>query len=219
MSNFASKQQNGFTIIELIIATTIFSIVLVMISTVLIQIGKMYYKAIAMSTTQQTVNAISNDVYRMVQFSSGGINSSSATDRPEKAYCIGDVRYTYVLDKPSGEGHVLWRDKVPSAGCVPVDFSQPLSEGKELLGARMRLLQFNILPLNGDSASRIQVAVAYGDSDLLTSYDQNGTERVDVNNDGVINDDDIASALCKNGPGSSYCAVSALSVVVKRRLN
>lgn len=221
MSKYKNNSQKGFTIIELIIATTVFSVVLVMVSTMIIQIGKMYYKGITMSVTQQTTSTISDDVSRAVQFSGGTIDSSSDEETATRAYCIGGIRYTYVTNKQQNDGgHVLWRDEKPSDSCSPADYSQPLNNGREMIGSHMRLLQFEVTPLNGASAARVQVSVAYGDNDLLTSYDNNGTNLVDANGDGAINEADIASATCRSLTlGGSFCAVSGLTTIVKKRLN
>ena len=50
--------QTGFTIVELMIATVIFSMVLLVCSYAIIHAGRMYYKGMIMSKTQDTARKI-----------------------------------------------------------------------------------------------------------------------------------------------------------------
>ena len=52
--------QKGFTVLELMIATTVFSVMLLLTTTGMIQIGKVYYKGLVTAKTQDTVRSISH---------------------------------------------------------------------------------------------------------------------------------------------------------------
>lgn len=60
------KNTAGFTIVELMIATVVFSVILILITTGIIQIGKAYYKGIIGSRTQETARKITDEVGRSI---------------------------------------------------------------------------------------------------------------------------------------------------------
>lgn len=197
--------QKGFTIIELLIATTVFSVILLIASAAIIQIGRVYYKGLISTKTQETARSVMENVSRDLQFSnSKALRVNEADGR--KVYCIGDNRYTYVLGTQVTNGaHGLVQDEAGN-GCDPGDFST----GKELLGENMRLTRFDISSNDGNRTYQIGLGVAYGDSDLLTTYSA----------DGLTLEGNLSDTLCRSGVvGSNFCATSILDTTVKRRLN
>jgi prepilin-type N-terminal cleavage/methylation domain-containing protein len=119
--------EDGFTIIELIIATAVLSLMLVLITVLMINIGNLYYKGINQSRVQDSVRNINDSIGDQIKLSDNAPTpGTSTTDSNTHAYCIGDKRYTYVLgaqigkDKPVGSTnpylHVLWEDTNPSPG-------------------------------------------------------------------------------------------------------
>lgn len=219
------RQEKGFTIIELMIATAVFSLVLFLLATAIVHIGQIYYKGAITNRVQETSRSISDEVAQAVQFSAAHISSvkPGGTGAPgsPSSFCIDNVRYTYVLDRAQGTGtgqmrHVLWRDygnfvgatcpiadlaaPNPSAGCVGC------SGGQELLGDTMRLQNFRICT-NADAGCTaadgmwsIVLIVAYGTDDV---FDGTGTGRT-----------------CKGQNfGGQFCALSRISTGVTKKLN
>lgn len=142
-------RSSGFTIIELMIATVVFSVILLGAVTALIQVGRMYYKGIIASRTQQTARDLLDTISRPIQFNGQGLAmspSDPAAALPEvsgirtKVICIGTQRFTFglnaqVTDKAGLDGqynldgkhqarHAVWQDTIsnPSA-CVPVNLT------------------------------------------------------------------------------------------------
>ena len=209
------KNQAGFTMVELMIATLVFSTVLVILTSGVIYFTNTYYKGITLSTTQNTVRQITEDVSRAIQFGGdkGPILSGS---NDVKALCIGNKRYTYVLNKQvqdtpnaSQVYHALVVDKVSTCD-APIDqFDEKNVAGssvattQELMGNRMRLVDFSINSTGGaDNLYQITVAVAYGDDDLFTKL-----------SDGSPN-----YRQCANGPGSHFCGTATLVTSVQKRV-
>jgi prepilin-type N-terminal cleavage/methylation domain-containing protein len=95
-----TAKQQGFTIIELLVATTIFSIVLMVILASFLQVGRMFYKGISINNTNESarslVDSITNDI-KLAQSSTTPITFTSAGTT---AYylCIGSHRYVYISD-------------------------------------------------------------------------------------------------------------------------
>lgn len=214
------KHQAGFTILELIIATAVFSMILLLASNAIIQIGRLYYKGLTSTRTQEASRLISEDVTRALQLSrKGDIQESGDKTNLDslRAICIGDSRYSFILDKQVGTdtAHALWIDQTPSSGCPAADLSNPnLSGGRELLSENMRLLEFRVVRSDTAGTYTVNTTVAYGDSDLLNYYDQTGNIRE------VSDENGLAEGLCRTGiAGSNFCAVSGLDTVVKRRIN
>lgn len=204
-----TANQKGFTIIELLIATTVFSLVLLVASAAVVQIGKMYYKGLISSRTQDVTRSVIEDASRDLQFSNSKGFSVGAPDGDKKVYCLGDHRYTYDLGKQVASGvHGLVQD-TSGDSCVPGDMSSTTT-AKELLGENMRLTKFDISSLDGNKTYQISVGVAYGESDLLSTYSE----------DGSTLQGNLADTLCRSGiTGSNFCATSTLDTTVKRRLN
>ena len=69
MAMFKNKTKNsGFTIIELMIATSVFAVVLVVAASGILAIGMLYYKGVTSSRTQEAARSISNTIANTIQF-------------------------------------------------------------------------------------------------------------------------------------------------------
>lgn len=227
------NRQHGFTIIELMIATTVFSVILLLATNGVIQIGRLYYKGITTSRTQEAARSVAEEVSRNFQLSKAGDSYTSRENLDDPAIvvrsvCFGINRFTYIIDyqinKNEGRKHALWYDNVQENSCPGADPAKAMSvaqfnqdnpsngtegsNGKELLSNNMRLLRFDIN--SAGSTTNITVRVAYGDNDLLDIYENNARDRTPV---------PIENGQCKLSiAGSSFCAVSELDTVVQRRL-
>ena len=216
-----TKRQQGFTLIELMVATTVFSFVLLIASATAIQIGKLYYKGLIQAATQETARNVSDDLTRSFQFANGalilGTNNAS-----QRQYCIGDTRYTgWINQQVAGGAEGLRAEQFSGTFDCAAGIPLPTSK-RELLAENMRLLDFNVSPVGTSGKTfQINVRMTYGDNDLLTIYQPDGTTEVDVNGDGSpLSPAEIREATCRtNIAGSGFCAVSQLDNIVRKRLN
>ncbi|HYF97320.1 MAG TPA: prepilin-type N-terminal cleavage/methylation domain-containing protein [Patescibacteria group bacterium] len=211
------SKQNGFTILELMIATTVFSVVLLVAGSGIIAIGRMYYKSITSSRVQEVARSAMDDVTRSLQFSSGIV--AKELSGSIKVRCFGEDRYTYVINEPlTGSAYGLKQDKTPAEGCslgTPAAGTTVPPNAKQLLGSGMRLMQFYVSD-GVDGVFKVNIKVAYGDNDLLSIYDEDGNE------DGWVPpapEATAASALCRGGPGNSFCSVSGLETLISSRID
>lgn len=213
---------------ELMIATAVFSVVLLVTSAGVISIGRSYYRSLTTTRVQETVRSVMDDISRSLQFSDTDSISNYLED-PDyhtpatvKARCFGPDRYTYVINQKvesitSGGVeqtlHALYRDRRAAADehestCEP---NVSFTNGTELLGDNMRLLQFDV---SDSDPFQVNIKVAYGDNDLLTTYDDDGNPP-----GGGISDSEAAGTLCKFGiAGSNFCAVAGLETTVTSRV-
>jgi len=225
----------GFTIVELMIATAVFSVVLVIMSVGLITIGRQYVKSDINITTQNASRTIMDEVALQVQLGAKAPNTSTSG-----VYCIGSVRYSYsigfqvedVNNAPKNQQlHALWRDIIPNENvCQPATLTAPdpsssgvnngvPGSGRELIPNHTRLVAFDINNNNGSVLSpypdprlwNINVSIIYGDDEII--FDTSDTllsvsGRIDI----------IKNCAGING-GGAFCGLSELHTSVYRESN
>lgn len=221
------KQKNsGFTIIELMIASAVFTIVLLAALTGFLQIGRLFYKGTSQAATQDTAKQILNDISESVQRAESLTLSKPYGGAGNRYICVGNVRYSYkigslvdanVTDSLStGSGIGLVRDTLPgSNACAPpcptstaipcgsdgVRWNNPV----EMLGNNMRLQDFQISSstLSPDYYT-ITVQVVFGEDEVLETP----------------NASDPTSIRCKgNSATQQFCSVVKYSTSLKRGMN
>lgn len=232
-------KQDGFTIIELMIATMIFALILVVVTTGVMRFTKQYYKGVISNSTQNTSRAIIDDVSRAIQFNSGDVYKLTTNDplvpanssNPAVGYCIGDSKqYSFVLnrqvkqDSPSAalnqSKYGLVSENV--AGCTTNTVARNTAtitsltgvNSRELLGQHMRLNKFDISGTGG--VYTITVKVIYGDNDLLCSPSVPGDCNTGSGTSAHLSNSDLT---CRSMSGAQFCAVSELTTTVKKRVN
>lgn len=206
----------GFTIIELLIATTVLTLILLLSTVMITSIGTLYYKGVTLSQTQDSTRSIADQVVQDIQLSSGVVSTGTTTvgSTTLSALCLGTVRYSYVLDRQIGTDgtapanqikHVLWRDTVSSgAACTPADIMQdPVPStvnGTELVGNKSRLTGFSAAQsASNTSLYTVAIGVAFGDNDLLQGSG--------------------LATRCNSGSANQFCAVSTLSTAAIQRFS
>src|SRR5690606_2255321 len=98
----------GFTIVELLIATVVFSMVLLVCAFAILHVGRMYYKGMIISRTQDVSRKVIEDVAGAIQFGPSGNDvvrpgTGTAPAADIRAWCIGTTRYTYSISRYQGE--------------------------------------------------------------------------------------------------------------------
>jgi prepilin-type N-terminal cleavage/methylation domain-containing protein len=232
-------KQDGFTIIELLIATTVFSVVLLTISGAIIQMGRLYYKGITSARTQEVSRSIMDEVSQTIQFSSGQIidigptgspltnykNSLDNTSANSKAVCAATKHFSFRYGQQrTGTQHGLVVQDVPG-GCnttIAQNLNSGTAAGTELLGDKMRLSNLVVQQAGDVNTYRVTVRVIYGDNDLVCDPDAT-TGASNCNSTDLWNDPNAIAGTrklsCKNiRSGTQFCAASELSTIVKRRL-
>ncbi len=211
----------GFTIVELMIATSIFSVLLLLCSTAIIDIGRQFYKGTITNRTQQTARQVVEDVAQAAQFSSGSTSVQTQTSGSTTAYCIGQIRYTFINDKSLGGGngqstHVLWKDHIVEGNCsvtngvagslpnLAVSAPSNDTDGQEMLGSNMRVPTFTISK-SGNTIS-VNLTVSYGQDDTVFVTDPGPPLTADY------------TKCLSTRVGGQFCAVSTISTNVGQRL-
>lgn len=220
----------GFTLIELMVAISALSTILLIVAVGIIQITKTYYKGITQANTQQTTRAIMDNLtqavefgdYNNISFPAPGNGSGFITN----AYCVGQDRFTFVSDvqkiesQPSDAAstatpnphvkHALWQDSSPVGICdasLDLGSASPSGVGHELLGDNMRVTALTITQSDPQCTGDlwcVTLSVMYGDDDLI-----------DMSNP------DHSQWSCKPSPGifsAAFCAKALWTSVVGKRL-
>lgn len=233
------RNEKGFTIIELMIATAVFSVVLLTISAAIIQIGRLYYKGITSARTQQVARTVMDDISQTIQFSSGQIidfgpstnpamnekNSLDNNTNQSHAVCVATKHFSFKYGQQrTGTKHGLVLQDV--AGGCGTTLAQNLDggaiNGNEMLGDKMRLANLVVQQAGDANTYRVTVRVVYGDDDLLCDPGATTGPSSCSSTDPWTAANAIAATRklsCKNiRSGSQFCAASELSTIVKRRL-
>ena len=218
------KKQAGFTVIELLIATAVFSLVLLLVTVGVMQITRVYYKGVTETNTQNTARTIADDISQAIQFGGTGNIQQTTGTAPGNSYafCIGNQLYSYVLgyqvvdSKTSGAQAYHGLVLSAAAGCGgPVTsvanlLSTPnIPNSRELVGLNMRLAKLSVTPLNStNNLWDIDVKVVSGPDELLVQPGGTpGSNPTDPN------------VQCETAvQGTQFCAVSEFNTIVEKRV-
>lgn len=222
------KEQRGFTIIELMISTTIFSLILMLCLAGILQITKMYYGTVTQTRTREAARTVVDEIAEAIRFTSQDIQTTPASltgpevdlaDESVGYFCIGLKRYTYALDRqmkaePSATTkqlrHAIWQDEVDGlSGCTApaagfLNEETPSAGGRDLLSENMRLYEMSITVRDEVRKTYdVSIGVAYGDDDLLSPRPV-----------------DAPTELTCEGAfaGVEFCATTNFLVTVQKRL-
>ncbi len=202
----------GFTVLELLVSTLVFSVVLLVITAGIIAFTRQYYHGVINSRTQATTRAIMAELTQSLQF--GRTVNLGLVNGSANGFCIDNKLFSYVTGQqvessPDTTQHQNYQGFVEnnnggtcsatsgSSLSVPATAVLPSGE-RELLGDHMRLGDLTIQPTAG-GLYRVHLRVIYGTDDLLSSTNW-------------------ATAVCKGGSGSQFCSVSELTTTVQQRL-
>jgi prepilin-type N-terminal cleavage/methylation domain-containing protein len=205
MSNSVTNDDRGFTFVELLISSAVFSVVLLLCAVGIVQVGKMFYKGVTINRTQDTARRVADDLSQSIQFGNTQTGNFRQTgiSGSNLSLCLGEVRYTYNTGVAlSANQHVLWKDRIATgASCTPVNLSVPVPSinGVELLGENMRIPRINVPPPSSGVWS-VDIIVAYGEDTDIFLNPSNPTQ-------------------CKSSNiGGQFCAVSRINTNVIKRL-
>jgi prepilin-type N-terminal cleavage/methylation domain-containing protein len=223
MKHLKLSDQCGFTIVELMISTVVFSMVLLICTTGLLQISRSYYRGVVSSRTQETTRSILEDVSEAIRLGGGTVEPRLRVTPggPVQGACAGGKRYSYELNKQlddtvASKRHVLLADEmaVCSSATPAQDVNAFAILGREMMSNRMRLVDFSICapgdapadcptgaPPATSSLYKVTIRVAAGDDDLLADSDGDGKVECRIQRS-----------------GGQFCAVSELSTTVQKRL-
>jgi prepilin-type N-terminal cleavage/methylation domain-containing protein len=214
-----TADSKGFTIIELMIATIVFSMVLVVLLASFLQIGRMFYKGVSLSTTNETTRTLVEDIVNELRFSQTPISCDPVVNCPgvKKYFCIGSHRYTYILGTKTSDTDItdpqsntmaagMVRDTIPGCPAPSIGGAEP----KQLLGLNMQLNNMEFIPANNGVFVHAHV-VFYGVDDQVFASKIAG---LNTPAEALTAHD----AYCDGGLASTQlCAASDIQTIVQLR--
>ena len=202
-----STKESGFTIVELMIATLVFSVILTVITVGVMSFTNRYYKGANVSTTQNATQSMLDTITQAIQFGSAIVQPTSATTN---YFCAGGYAFTYdkgVLYTGSQTGFYM---APMGSTCAPTT-----TGGKQLLGTNMRITNLSVVNIDAsEHLYSVSMTVAFGANDLLCSPAQGNC----YGSAGMTTFWPVADVRCKTTTGSQFCAVSTLTTTVEQRI-
>jgi hypothetical protein len=232
--NRHKRNSRGFTIVELTIATGVFSIILLLAMAGFIQIGKLFYKGVNITGTsdvgKHALNSIKSDVSfdtltTSYAFQNAPVSTPSGSVE-RKYFCAGTNRYTFILHKQldadaeaaemqtSVAGwykFALLKDRIVNGCPNPFVTTGPSpdpidpNEATELLGDKMRLSYINIQPVAGTNNKLYTIIIK-------VAYGDNEVLQYPTS------DPDNPECKPTSTLGASFCYVSDLRTIVRKGL-
>ncbi len=208
----SGTEQAGFTVLELMIATLVFSVILTVITSGVISFTNRYYRAANSSATQNTAQAILDTVTQAIQFGKGDVPDLTHVTDVNGHMCAGGqyISFNQADGKYTGTGSQTGFQIGPDSGAC-ISTNSP----RQLINKNMRIAHF-LVTASSNNIYNVELAIAYGDDDLLCA-----PESVPGScDDGAA---DLSSfwykdITCKVKTDSQFCAVSHLKTSVQKRL-
>lgn len=206
-------RSRGFTILEVLIATMVFTVVLMLCVTVVTRIGQLYFKGVTSAQIQDLTRDLTDEFSQQIQFGSSlpiPDSISGGTAGEALIFCVGDNRYKAVMNRKLGDEASSVLQRIPYSGaCDTKDTPNSFDGSTELAINNMRILKLSIIRSPTDPYIwSLNIRLALGDSDIF-EYPGEDTNTPTV----------YGAAICKSGiSGSQFCATSELSSTILRRV-
>lgn len=246
MSKNRYRNQKGFTIIELMIATAVLSVILILVTEVMVNIGSLYYKGINQARVQDDTRSITDEITRYIRLNDQPPTALVNGPHNTTLICIGPVRYAYVLGAQIGHpapgtptvyNQILWRDNNPTPGSCPIpvdpndaskgnidltrtDLAAADPSGTELIATNSRLTQFSMVTPTATSPTTVSVGAAYGDDDLLCNPTAipGSCATPDAMNGWANYSGNAGDVICKGLKGDQFCSTAYLTTIAAGRI-
>jgi len=219
------KNSQGFTIIELMIATAVFSLALLILAVALISINHQYFKGISEGNAQTASSNILSDVTSAVQFSNGNFIPAPSTSSKPGYYCIGNTEFYYTLysiDKPGPvqTNPFLEINKCLQGAPTQINCKKTCSG---LLGDNMQLLGFSISqPYSNVKLFEIKINIGFASNDKLfcSLVGSNSNCQHFKNSTQLANNiESHKQVFCVPNDPVEFCSIQNLSTYVSSRYN
>lgn len=198
----------GLTIIELLIASMVFTTVLFLCVEGITRIAKVYVKNTSISRTNEFAKSFIGDVASQIKY--GSTPPLITINVPTINLCSAGKAYLIKLNQKANNSILVKQD----TNCSNYNNVTYFDSGASALTPlSARVLDFSVKENNVTSSWNISIRVAIGDDSLLVAEDGSAISTSSLY-------DKYSKAKCKSGlPGSEFCAVIALNTSVTRRMN
>ncbi|MCA9327208.1 type II secretion system protein [Candidatus Saccharibacteria bacterium] len=211
-----SKNESGFTIIELMIATLVFSVILTIITMGVLSFTNRYYRGVHESATQNTTRSIIDTISQGIQFGSSG--QPDISNLASGYFCVGGSVYMFNTTATKFTGNTATQTGMYVTPMTS-DFCQmqPFTGGKQLMGNNMRITYLDVTASTVPDTYTVSLTLAYGDAEQFCakSLPSGCSPNAMYSDANFVGRQDVA---CKPVSGSQYCAVSRLTTTAQKRV-
>lgn len=206
------NNKKGFTVVELMISITVFTVAILLVTSAVIYIGKQYQKGVSQAQLQDAARTIHQNITDAIKFSGADATNitikSSSLSSEFNYYCIGNAQYFVpkavnngITDKNSynlAPFNLYY--KLNSASCK--DYK--LIDLDKLLPDNAKVTLFSIIDVNGVWEIKTNFIIA--DEDLAEIPSSGSLDQ------GVVK--------CKtNVAGREFCAQTNITSYASKRTN
>lgn len=201
---YSKSKERGFTIVELMIAVSIFAIAITLVLAGVIFIARQYQQASNRVAMEDATRNLHQQIIQSVQFGKIIIPDAGKglfTNSGYRATCVGNYMYIYgeakIVDQSSYEGKeegLYIKDN--TTGCAQADISKV--NARNLLPPGAKVVEFSV-----SDQGEINTTVANSPPDLLE----------------IVNSGGSFDVSCKSAiTGREFCAIVSLNSAANQRI-
>lgn len=203
------SNQSGFTIIEVLIASLIFTTILLLCMEGITRIARVYVKNSSITRTSEFVKSFVDEIAQQVRYSTA---TPYITGSGPILICISGNGYKIELNKADTDPDVNPIIKIRDNSCTLytnlANYADATYSPEAIAPSNMRVLVFSFT--QSGELWQIRMRVALGPKDLLR--DQAGLLLTNPSAN-------LSTANCASGTrGSEFCSVIDISTAVSRRM-
>jgi prepilin-type N-terminal cleavage/methylation domain-containing protein len=246
MKHVKLRSEQGFTIVELMIALSVLSVLLITATLILIQIGALYSKGVNAADLQNVNRNVVSDLTGQLQFSgkvpAGCVpiandvtcyvpsnplspspttihNNTDGTDETIYSYCIGKTRYSYVMNRELGT----------DSGTTPTQVTQHVL-WRDTMTSTSSCPPADIVngthlddpPSSGDGYEMMGSHMRLTRFNIQPLAGSNGVYTVQAwmafGDSDLVQTQSDGTSTCSSGKGTQFCAISTISTQVTGRV-
>ena len=210
---FNAKNRKGFTIVELMIAISVFSVVMIIATTGILLVARQYQSGVTKTAMQSATRDIHQKISDSIKYSGGSVwQKDSSSPTGYSVICAGNIRYFYKkpdlnidnkIENFSSLSSLYYEQKTTGSFTDSDCGIGPSTDSQQLLPNNAKVAVFDVTTAVEDGVTKsatISTRFVKGDEDLF-------------------NLPEIPAQLqCKSGVGNEWCSVVSLSSIVNPRL-
>lgn len=182
--------EKGFTLIELMLAMTFFSFILLFVTTGFIIVNRAYNKGLTVKLVQDEGRGLIEELTREIRTAGdSGVNVGTSD-------CISVNGTMYYLNKPINTDPPYRLYKLQTG--ITCDTYDPVqTDGEDVLEERVGVQYIEASDISGTGVYSIKIVLSTMEEDLIVTTGQD--------------------AECTTGSGSQYCDIVTMTTVVSTR--
>ena len=193
--------QQGFTIVELILATAFIAFILIFMLSTMIQVMSNYNKGLAVKQINQTARTVEDELSRLIQNTdTTAINTSRIANG---RVCLGGVSYVWNIRGATTNQYTVGGPvkmvRVNDAGGALCGAGLPAvnpANASELLSGQIWVQQMNVVVSTNQKLADITISLS-----TATPNHPTGT-------------DAVLGTICDGSKDSQYCAIATFTTTV-----